>query len=80
MQKLFGRRTRAMVFLATLALMANLLVFASQGKSDGVGGWPIVQCDTTSDSTLSSSAYDEPKNAEENLNLLTIVWLIIVSV
>lgn len=48
----------------------------SQGSADGAGGWPIVQSDTTADSTVSSepSQESQAQGEESDESLLTLFW------
>ncbi len=64
----------AIIFLVALALLTNFFVAPTPGVTDGIGGWPIVQADSSGDSTSSVVAQEDTETEESDTGLLTLLW------
>ena len=64
----------AIIYLIVLAVLTNFFLMPSQGISDGIPGWPIVQNDTSVDSTSNSAPSAESQTEESSVSLLTLLW------
>jgi len=64
----------AIIYLIVLAVLTNFFLMPSQGVSDGIPGWPIVQIDTTGDSSINAAPAEEPQTEESSMSLLTLLW------
>ena len=65
----------AIIYLIVLAVLTNFFLMPSQGIGDGIPGWPIIQNDTSVDSTTSATApAEEPQTEESSVSLLTLLW------
>ena len=64
----------AIIFLVALALFTNFFVAPTPGVTDGIGGWPIVQADSTGDSSSSVDAQEDPETEESDISVLTLLW------
>lgn len=71
-----GRKlnVRAIIFLVALSLLANFFITPTTGVTDGIAGWPIVQADSSNDSSGNSTTYEEPETEESETSLLTLLW------
>ena len=70
-------RTKAIIYVIVLAVLANFFLMPSQGVSDGIGGWPIGQIDTPPDTTTQALSSEpapttpsDPVSAPSLLSLL----------
>ena len=64
----------AIIFLIALALLTNFFVTPTPGVTDGIGGWPIVQADSSSDSSSSVVAAEDAETEGSDISVLTLLW------
>jgi hypothetical protein len=64
------------IYLIVLATLTSFFLMPSQGEADGAGGWPIVQNDSSGDSTVSSTTSQDSEVQTEELStsLLELFW------
>lgn len=74
--KSHGRKlnVRAIIFLVALSLLANFFITPTPGVTDGIGGWPVVQVDSSSDSSSSVSPQEDSKLEESDTSIFTLLW------
>ena len=54
----------AIIYLIVLAVLTNFFLMPSQGIGDGIPGWPIIQNDTSVDSSINAAPAEEPQTEE----------------
>lgn len=77
--KSHGRKlnVRAIIFLVALSLLANFFITPTPGVTDGIAGWPVVQTDSSSDSSLSVIPQEDSEIEESNTSIFTLLWDIV---
>ena len=71
-----GRKlnVRAIIFLVALSLLANFFITPTTGVTDGIAGWPIVQADSSSDSSSNVIAQEDSETEESDTSIFTLLW------
>lgn len=65
---------RAIIFLVVLSLLTSFFFTPTPGVTDGIGGWPIVQADSLSDSSSSGSPQEDSEIEESDTSIFTLLW------
>ena len=65
---------RAIIFLVVLSLFTSFFITPTPGVTDGIGGWPIVQADSSSDSSSSVSPQEDSEIEESDTSIFTLLW------
>ena len=68
---------RAIIFLVTLSLLTNFFITPTPGVTDGMAGWPIVQSDSSNDSSSGVIAQEDTETEESDTSILTLLWDIV---
>ncbi len=74
-----GRKlnVRAIIFLVALSLLANFFITPTPGVTDGIPGWPIVQADSSNDSSSNVIALEDSEIEESDTSILILLWDIV---
>ena len=74
--KTYGRKlnVRAIIFLVALSLLTNFFITPTPGVTDGIPGWPIVQADSSSDSSSNVIAQEDSETEESDTSIFTLLW------
>ncbi len=65
---------RAIIFLVALSLLTNFFITPTSGVTDGLAGWPIVQADSSSDSSSNVIVQEDSDTEESDTSILTLLW------